>query len=65
MHEARHWYDCPAHAEVPHLMLRLSQAQDTLHVPQQGLAEMCLTGMGKLENPQSQSGNSYYHCPET
>ena len=32
-------------------MLRYRQARDTLQVPCQALAEMCLSAIGKLENP--------------
>jgi len=36
---------------APHLMLRLHQVRDTLHVPRQSLAQMCLSAIRKLENP--------------
>jgi len=51
VHEARCFYYIHAQAGAPHLMLRLPQARDTLQVPWQASAEMCLSAIRKLENP--------------
>jgi hypothetical protein len=51
VHESRHFYIILVRAGVPHLMLHLCQVHDTPQVHWPALAEMCLSAIGKLENP--------------